>query len=207
MQALVARIGGARPCAVAGLALGRTQYGAPWARRNGALAEWARERGLMGARLCISNSDERGVSLAACTMSPGVLGVGVDLVRLERMGPWACSASRYERFIRRMCGVDDAGAMLDAAAREPRDLLLAAAFARREAASKALGVGLRLGVGYNSPAAVRMSDLATGPGLGDADLAPGPQASIRMRALGGHRIMTVAAAGSGYVAAVAFLLL
>ena len=206
VHALIGRIGGGTPFAVTGLAFGRTRHGAPWVRRHGVLAAWARDRGLMDARLCVSNTDERGVSLAVCAMSPDVMGIGVDLVRVARMAPWTDSVSRYGRFVRRMCGADEATEMLDSASGQPADLLLAAAFARREAASKALGVGLRLGAGYNSPTALRMSELAATPGLGEAYIVPGPLAAARIRALRGRRMATVAAAGAGFVAAVAFLL-
>src|SRR5712691_11423926 len=74
---------------------------------------------------------------------PGVRGIGVDLVHLPRMreviGRW------QERFLRRVFTDDEI-----AYCRTRRDPVqhFAARFAAKEAALKALGTGLRLGINW-----------------------------------------------------------
>ena len=73
-----------------------------------------------------------------------ILGIGIDIVSVARI---EALRSRYgERFIRRIFTGNEAGYCL---AKADPDTHLAARFAAKEAAAKALGTGLLKGVGFS----------------------------------------------------------
>jgi holo-[acyl-carrier protein] synthase len=105
-----------------------------------------------------------------------VLGIGMDLVEIERIAH--VLASHGERFERR---VFTPGELRDCAARSDRVRALAARFAAKEACLKALGTGMAEGL------ALRHVEVVRAPS-GRPDLRLHDAAEARARSLGVRRM-------------------
>ncbi|MDE2126141.1 MAG: 4'-phosphopantetheinyl transferase superfamily protein [Armatimonadetes bacterium] len=137
------------------------------------------------AWLQVSNTHERGIEMVAATFDCKVAGIGIDLVQLSRMrrhGPPQLlqmarrfmSADAYEEFTVGSAG----GSSSDAPER------VAAGFALMEATSKALGAGLRMGLGVGGPLSVRMQSIGVTDPFGACSIAVLGDARDRLELLG-----------------------
>jgi phosphopantetheinyl transferase (holo-ACP synthase) len=121
----------------------------------GELARWAGERGLDDRHLHVSNTHDREFHFVAVAYGDGIAGVGVDVVALERLQ--RRERGHLLRLARRIMGDEEWNSFESAVAGLTQDELVvrtAAHFSLMEAASKALGTGLALGLGLGRPGSV-----------------------------------------------------
>ncbi len=88
-------------------------------------------------------------------------GLGVDVLRIERLMRVASSPNRFRRFVDRVIGPNQ-GRVSFEAYDDPwqRAHMLALEFCAREAVAKALGTGLRLGLGMGAAYGAHMPEIA-----------------------------------------------
>lgn len=145
--------------------LTHTLLGQPHIRLRGALAEAAAARGIEAGSVHVSFSHDGGVRAALAAAGPGLCGAGLDLVHLPRL------RRRPPDHLLGLARRTMAPAELDAFARDAAEMepgalaeRFAAHFSLMEAASKALGTGLRLGFGNGSSASLLPRTIAVWPG-------------------------------------------
>jgi phosphopantetheinyl transferase (holo-ACP synthase) len=132
----------------------RHRLGGPKVRWRGSLARWAWERGLAARDLHVSFSHDGEVVVGLAACAPGLRGLGVDLVHLPRLRRPGKDAAYLHRFARHFMAPDEYAAFQAAAAGDDLERLrcrVAAHFSLMEAASKALGTGLKMGGGLGRP--------------------------------------------------------
>lgn len=121
-----------------------------------------------------------------------IVGLGLDVVELERV---EATLKRFgERFTRRILTPAEQEAMPGGRAVP----YLAARFAAKEAASKALGTGIASGVGFHDMEILRLPS-------GQPELRLSGGAALRLRALGGARAHVSLTHGRDTAAAVVVL--
>jgi len=144
------------------LRITHTALGRPRPRRSGPLAVWGRLQGLRAQDLHVSFSHDGGKLVTLVGWRPGLRGLGIDLVYLPRLEHPGKDRDYLHRLARR-CMAEDEYRAFAATLRSDRmeDLRfrVAVAFALKEAASKALGTGLRLGLGLGSAASPTLRSL------------------------------------------------
>lgn len=134
--------------------LSHTPLGQPVARWRRETAEWARERGIRARDLHISYTHDHECHLTLAACAPGLKGVGVDVVHLPRLRGERKDRRYLESFARHFMSPEELSLFLDSAANEDSEsfrVRVAAHFSLMEAASKALGTGLKIGAGMGKP--------------------------------------------------------
>ncbi len=127
----------------------------------------------------ITNSHDGGTHLALALPSTGIAGVGVDLVHLPRLRSVRHSQDHMQRLARRVMNDREFGAFTQCVGNldlHDVQLLFAAHFSLMEAASKALGTGLRLGVGFGRPTSLHPHQLSVVREHGAWGIVPGEEA-------------------------------
>ncbi len=138
----------------------------------------------------ISNSHDGGSHIAIAIPAAGFAGVGIDIVYLPRLGSMRHTrqylyrlASRvmdnieHHEFVSLCDGLDLCDVRLQFAAR----------FSLMESASKALGTGLRLGVGFGRPTSLHPHQLSAVFQHNAWNMRTGLDARDRMMGLGGRK--------------------
>lgn len=128
----------------------RDLAGKPYVSWNGTIAEWASARGLTSRHLHISNTHDGGAHIVVAAYDPDLVGLGIDAVYLPRLMGRGKDAVYLRRFAARFMSVQEQAAFDLASAQEGLEairLRAAAHFSLMEAASKACGTGLKIGVG------------------------------------------------------------
>ncbi len=137
----------------------------------------------------VSNSHDGGTHLALAIPEEGLAGVGVDLVFLPRLESSRHTIGYLHRLAGRVMGNEELTEFVHMCngldEREVR-LQFAARFSLMEAASKALGTGLRLGVGFGRPTSIHPHDLAAFKQHAGWNIRPGTEARTCMERLGGR---------------------
>ena len=177
----------ARPSTHA-LTLIHSRLGAPRLPWEGPAAEEARRAGLRPEETHVSFTHDGGRMLAVAASAPRLRGIGVDLVHLERLDR-AQDHGRLLRFARQFMSPEELDGFLRACAGETEEgvrVRVAAHFSLMEAASKALGTGLRLGGGFGRPGSVSKRHLGVAS-LHPMEFLLGPEAAARCQALGAKR--------------------
>jgi phosphopantetheine--protein transferase-like protein len=184
------------------LSLTHTPLGQPIIRLDEPLTSWVREHGLSPGDLHISFTHDGDAHITLLAGAPGLLGVGVDAVHLPRLRRHIDKPDYFVRFARQFMSPDElARFQKDARQEQPEEVMLRAAahFSLMEAASKAVGTGLKIGGGMGKPTSlpkqsVNLLHLAPSVAF---DL--GPEADARCRALGASRLEGHWAADAEYL--------
>ncbi|MCC6728681.1 MAG: 4'-phosphopantetheinyl transferase superfamily protein [Chthonomonadales bacterium] len=167
------------------LRLGHTALGQPVAVWPGGEPAWLRRD------LHVSFSHDGEARLAAAACAADLRGLGIDVVHLPRLAGRRWTAGYLRRLAARVMGEEELrrflacappdGPMPDAAR------LFAAHFALKEAASKALGTGLRLGIGIGRPGSVSPREVSASPFADARILTLRGAAAARLATLGAKR--------------------
>ncbi len=139
-----------------------TALGQPRVLRSGPLAAWGKEAGVKAEDLHVSFSHDGGQLATLFGWAPGLRGLGIDLVHLPRLARPGKDAEFLHRFADRCMSPDEyaefAQALPDGGIEALR-MRVALAFSLKEAASKALGTGLLLGLGLGKAQSVSLASL------------------------------------------------
>lgn len=132
----------------------RDRLGKPYVGWKGNVAAWAESAGTRSRDVHVSNTREGGADILLAVHSGRLAGIGLDAVHVPRLLRDGRDAAYLRRFARRFMSSAEWDAFEAAGVAEDREALairVAAHFAFMEALSKALGTGLRLGVGIGHP--------------------------------------------------------
>ncbi len=175
-----------------GLHWRRDALGKPFTEWTGELAEWARANGRESRHLHVSNTHDGGAHLVIAAYSADLAGIGIDLVWLPRLRRAGKDRSYLLRFARQFMSAEewtafeavidepfaDAHRLTDTD--EPLRLRTAAHFSLMEAASKACGTGLKIGVGMGRERSLPKQSLGALRLSPTVKLAFGPAARQRL---------------------------
>ncbi len=140
--------------------LKRDTLGKPFVAWGGVVAEWAQERGYRAEHLHVSNTHDGEAHLLLALYGETVAGVGIDVVHLPRFEQK--SRTMLQRFASRIMSKTEYDAVLPHLEQEDEpDLRLRVAthFSLMEAASKACGTGLKIGLGMGKPTSLPLQSL------------------------------------------------
>lgn len=171
----------------AALFLSHTSLGQPLVRWRAPLATWAKTYGLQVRSLHVSFSHDGDAHLALLAHAPGLRGLGVDVVHLPRLRRHGKDSAYLRCLARHFMGEEEYAAFIHESRCDGPEALLrrvAAHFSLMEAASKALGTGLRMGWGMSRPTSLpkrALGVLGTAPPI---SFVLGPEARERCRKLG-----------------------
>jgi phosphopantetheinyl transferase (holo-ACP synthase) len=171
---------GAPPVAETDVVLDHTSLGQPLVRVDGALGRWASDFGIDASDLHVSFTHDGDMLAALLVTAPGLRGVGVDLVHLPRL---ARRPASYLRALARRFMADDEYAIVAALPDDALLLEVAMRFSLMEAASKALGTGLRLGFGHSSARSLAVREITVAALVPNVIFDLGPAARARCEEL------------------------
>lgn len=146
--------------AVEDLHLKRDALGKPFVEWSGAVNEWAQESGYRADHLHVSNTHDGEAHLLFALYGEAVAGVGIDVVHLPRFEEK--SRTMLQRFSSRIMSKTEYEAVqhhLEQEEEPPLRLRIAAHFSLMEAASKACGTGLKIGLGMGKPTSLPLQSL------------------------------------------------
>lgn len=124
--------------------------GRPSVAWRGKIADWAMRHGLDFRHLHLSNTHDGNAHLVLVVYSAELVGIGVDIVHLPRLRRPGKDITYLRRFAAQFMSDMEQEAFAAASADEEEEAVrtrVAAHFSLMEAASKAFGTGLRLGIG------------------------------------------------------------
>lgn len=168
----------------------RDWRGRPFVEWQGETAAWAAARGIDFRYVHVSNTHDGNMRVVFAVYSEQIVGIGIDAVYLPRLRRPGKDAAYLRRFGRQFMSEAEYAAFVEATVGEEEEALrhrVAAHFSLMESASKALGTGLRLGIGMNRASALPPRS------LGVAQIAPevaflfGAEAEGRRAELGACR--------------------
>lgn len=190
------------------LYLAHTPLGQPLLRWRGGTAVWARERGIHARDLHISFTHDGDAHLAFLAHAPGLRGLGIDIVHLSRLRTDGKDAAYLRRFARHFMSEEEFSVFELASRQDNRVALterVAAHFSLMEAASKALGTGLKIGGGMGRPASLPKQSIGLSALAPAVKFTLAPEAEARCRYLHATRLEGYWSAGSEYLVSVALL--
>jgi holo-[acyl-carrier-protein] synthase len=135
----------------------------------------------------VSFSDESDLRIAAAAQSPGLIGLGVDMLDVGRLARYARDAAARHHFERRICSPDELQAQVTHP-ELPLHVELAVRFSIKEAVSKALGTGLRLGLGLGAGHGLPMAAITVLMDTQTARVVLHGRAYARLRRIGAQRL-------------------
>lgn len=166
----------------------RDVLGKPFVTWHGETEAWANGNDLSCGNLHISNTHDGGAHLVLAAYDPDLVGIGIDLVHLPRLRSPIKNAAYLRRFARGFMDDDEYRAFLAAApageTEEELRVRAAAHFSLMEAASKACGTGLKLGIGMGRPESLSPRSLGVAALRPEVALTFGPEAVLRLQSLG-----------------------
>ncbi|HXG24345.1 MAG TPA: 4'-phosphopantetheinyl transferase superfamily protein [Chthonomonadales bacterium] len=169
------------------LFLSHTSLGQPLVRWRAPLATWANARGLQARNLHVSFSHDGDAHLALLAHAPGLRGLGLDVVHLPRLRRHGKDSAYLRRLARHFMGEEEYVAFTHESQRNGPEALLrrvAAHFSLMEAASKALGTGLRMGGGMGRSTSLPKQSLGVLGTTPPISFVLGSEARARCRKLG-----------------------
>jgi phosphopantetheine--protein transferase-like protein len=177
-------------------------------RWRGSGADWARQHELLARDLHISYTHDGDAHLTLLAQAPGLRGVGIDVVHLPRLFRASKSSDYAARFARHFMSAVEYTGYCTAAQNEPNTERLrraAAHFSLMEAASKALGTGLRIGGGMGHPTSLLKTELGVSCLTPRVEWILGDEARRRCVALGATTLEGYWSADDAYLVSVALL--
>jgi phosphopantetheinyl transferase (holo-ACP synthase) len=190
------------------LYLWHTQLGQPRAGWRGDLRRKGMARGLNCRNLQISFTHDGGSHLAIAASAPGLAGIGVDMVHLPRLQKPGKDARYLRRFAQHFMSEEEYSLFEEASAQDDLPSLtgrVAAHFSLMEAASKALGTGLKIGAGMGRPDSLPKQSLNIGSLSPSVTFLLGEEARARCAALRAQQIEGYWSADAEYLVSVALL--
>lgn len=187
----------------------RDILGKPSVAWEGELAAWAQVHGIREEHLQVSNTHDGKAHLVFAAYDADLIGVGVDVVHLPRLRAPGKDPAYLRRFVRQFMSEEELAGFTEAAQEETEAALrvrVAAHFSLMEAASKACGTGLRLGIGMGRETALSKKSLGVRSLSPHVELIFGPEAQARLSHLGATRWEAHWGADSDYVVSVVLLL-
>jgi phosphopantetheine--protein transferase-like protein len=160
-----------------------TPLGQPRVRWNSAPSD--------GGNVQISFTHDGGAHVAVAACHDGLVGIGVDLVHLPRLHRIGESRESLDRFARQFMSDEEREAFLSNSAQEDvaeATVRSAAHFSLMEAASKALGTGLKIGGGMGKAGSLPKRSLNAIELQPEVRFALGPEAEARCRRLRATRL-------------------
>jgi phosphopantetheinyl transferase (holo-ACP synthase) len=170
------------------LYLSHTPLGQPLVRWRGKFEEWAQERGISHQNMHISFTHDGDAHIAAAAFAPGLRGIGVDVVYMPRLRKSEKGLEYLHRFARHfMSGEEYEGFKAAAQGEELEQVLcrVSAHFSLMEAASKALGTGLKIGAGMGGAESLPKQSLGVERLQPDVQFLLTPDAEARCNQLRG----------------------
>lgn len=143
----------------------------------------------------LSFSDD-GLAGMAIAADPSLRGLGLDIVRLDRLSRYSADAAAAAHLLRRISAATTAASPTN----------LASIFALKEATAKALGTGLKVGLGLGGPHSVPFSSIEVSGSGHDRSVELHGAARTRLRSLGAHEIRVATCALPDYVIGVVGLI-
>ncbi len=189
------------------ITLNHTLLGGPKIRGQGPLAAQMKSLGLQIRDLHVSFSHDGDAHLAVAACEAGLRGLGIDIVHLPRLQGRGRDYTHLYRLARRFMSNDEyLSFRRNAECDDPSALAVRAAghFSLMESASKALGTGLKLGLGMGRAAALPRRSLCLSS-LTPVEFALGPEAEARCRRLRARRLEGYWAADHEYLVSLALL--
>lgn len=186
------------------LRITHTPLGQPRPLRSGPLAAWGRQAGVRAEDLHVSFSHDGARLAALLAWLPGIRGLGIDLVHLPRLATPGKDRDYLHRFARRAMATDEYAAFAEAAACDEADELrrrVAAAFALKEAASKALGTGLLLGLGLGNAQSVALPTLRVTWGQRGPQVEADGAAACALRRIRARRLVSMVRVDGPFIVA------
>ncbi len=183
-----------------------TRLGQPRVGWRGQAAAWAKNRGIRLSDLHISFTHDGEAVIALAAHTPGLRGVGVDVVRLDRFR--GRGREYLQRFARHFMSESEYAAFITESAGEVDEEIIgrvAAHFSLMESASKALGTGLKIGGGMGKPESMSKRSINIA-GLEPVRWQLESEVESRMSALGATRMEGHWSADSEYLVSAAFLM-
>lgn len=173
-----------------GIVLRRDALGKPFVEWQGALAEWAHAAGIPAEHCPLSNTNDGNLHLVFTVHSEHLAGVGVDAVYLPRLARAGKNRDYLLRFAHRfMSAEEEAGfrSVWENVDESELRIAVAAHFALMEAASKACGTGLKIGLGMGRATSLPPYTLGATQLLPNVELLIQGEALARLDALGVSR--------------------
>ncbi len=173
----------------------RDALGRPFIEWTGALANWAELNGMLSRHLHVSNTHDGGAHIVIAAYDTELVGIGIDAVWLPRLRRPGKDRLHLLRFASRfMCpeewaafqaGQDTPWSVSPSIdPDESLRLRVAAHFSLMEAASKACGTGLKMGVGMGRETSLPKQSVGVLRLSPTVELLFGPEAVERLRQLG-----------------------
>lgn len=190
------------------LYLWHTPLGQPRVGWRGDLRRQGTARGLNSRNLQISFTHDGGSHLAVAACAPGLAGIGVDMVHLPRLQQPGKDARYLRRFARHFMSDEEYRLFEEASAQDDLPSLTrraAAHFSLMEAASKALGTGLKIGAGMGRPGSLPKQSLNIGALSPSVTFLLGEEARARCAQLRARRMEGYWSADAEYLVSIALL--
>ncbi|MBC7526541.1 MAG: 4'-phosphopantetheinyl transferase superfamily protein [Chthonomonadaceae bacterium] len=187
--------------------LRRDALGKPYALWNDEMQTWANENGLRSEHLHLSNTHDGDATLLLTLYSETVVGIGLDLVDLERLR--RKDRAYFSRFAQKFMSEDELRLFLLASERENDEQVcvrVASHFSLMEAASKALGTGLKIGMGMGTPYSLPMQSIVIKQLAPSVRLGFVGKAMQRTKTLGVHSVKVFVSFDHRYLVSVVLFL-
>ncbi len=168
----------------------RDELGKPYVAFEGKVAEWAESRGLHTQHLHVSNTHDGQRQLLLTLYAPNVVGCGIDVVYTPRLSRPSQDRAFLQHFARKFMSSTEHEAIqvqLETEEIERLRLRVAAHFSLMEAASKACGTGLKVGLGMGTPSSLPMQSLGVRTLSPQVELLIEGQALTRLETMGATR--------------------
>jgi phosphopantetheine--protein transferase-like protein len=159
-----------------------------------------------GLHISFTHDHECHLTLAAC--APGLKGVGVDVVHLPRLRGERKDRRYLESFARHFMSAEELSLVLESGAGEDDEsfrIRVAAHFSLMEAASKALGTGLKIGAGMGKAESLPKQSIGIHALEPAVEFLLAPDALARMGRLKAVRLTGTWAADGEYLVSAAIV--
>ena len=164
--------------------------GKPSIAFQGEVEAWALDHGCDDRQLHISNTNDGDAHIVLAAYGADVVGIGVDVVHLPRLRQAGKGRDYLRRFARQFMSETEWEAFLVGSENDDEEALrvrVAAHFSLMEAASKACGTGLKMGVGMGVPYGLPKAELGAVRLRYAVELLFGPAAKARLTELGANQ--------------------
>ena len=161
--------------------------GKPSIAFQGDVDAWAIENGFEDQHLHISNTNDGNAHIVLAAYGEEFAGIGVDVVHLPRLRQPGKGIDYLRRFARQFMSETEWEAFEAGSENDDEEALrirVAAHFSLMEAASKACGTGLKIGIGMGSPYSLPKADLGAVRLRYAVEMYFGPAAKVRLNEIG-----------------------